>query len=185
MDALGFYGWTLASGAARPPHGLPLELCDVVLALTAYALASERAWALEGAWFLGLAGSGMALVTPDLGAGSPPWVVAQFFVAHGLVVASVLFVALAGLFRPRRGAWWRAFLALNAYAALLAAFDALTGTNYMYLCRKPAAGTLLDWLGPWPLYVLAAEPVALGLLLALDLPFRLGARRRELGAAAR
>jgi hypothetical integral membrane protein (TIGR02206 family) len=180
VDALGWYGFALGSGAARPPHGLPLELCDVVLGVTAYALAAGTPWALETAYFLGLAGSGMALLTPDLGAGSPPWAIAQFFVMHGLVVGSVLFLVLAGLLRPRPGAWWRVFVGVNAYAALVALFDAIFGTNYMYLRAKPQAGTLLDLLGPWPVYVLAAEPVALLLLLALDLPFRRRGGRREL-----
>lgn len=127
----------------------------------------------------------MALLTPDVGGGSPPRAVAQFFVMHGLLVGSVLFLVLAGRLRPRPGAWWRVFLGLNAYAALVALFDARFGTNYLYLREKPQAGTLLDLLGPWPLYVLAAEPVALLLLLALGLPFRRRGRRWETGEAGR
>jgi uncharacterized membrane protein YwaF len=64
---------------------------------------------------------------------------------------------------------------VNAYAAAVLAFDLAFGTNYMYLREKPAAGTLLDLLGPWPWYVLAGDGVALALLWLLHLPFRGGA----------
>ena len=169
LDAVSWGAYGFARGWVRPPQGLPLELCDVSLAITAFALFSARPWALELAYFLGLAGSGMALLTPDVGPGLG---FAQFFASHGLVVSSVLFLAFAGELRPRPGAWWRAFLFVNVYAALVALFDARFGTNYMYLREKPQAASLLDLLGPWPFYVLAAEPVALALFIALDLPFR-------------
>jgi hypothetical integral membrane protein (TIGR02206 family) len=167
--------WTAhawARGWIRPPEGLPLDLCDVLVWLTVFALLSPRAWALELVWFLGLAGSGMALLTPDLGPDPSAALVAAFFLAHGGVVAAALHLAWSGALRPRPGAWWRAFLWVNAYALLVAVFDAAFGTNYMYLREKPPSGTLLDLLGPWPWYVLAAEPVALLLLFLLDLPFR-------------
>ena len=169
------------SGALHPPHGLPLDLCDVVPWVTVWALVSAHPWPLEIAWFLGVAGSGMALLTPDVGAEPVSWGSAKFFAAHGVVVGAALFLALTGALRPRPGAWWRAFLWVNAFAALVAIFDARFGTNYMYLREKPASGTLLDLLGPWPFYVLAAEPVALLLLFLLDLPFH-GWRRGPAGA---
>ena len=169
---LGWYVHALGNGQVRPPHGLPLDLCDVVLWLTVLALVAPRPWALEIVYFLGLAGSGMALLTPDVGAELASWEAAKFFVAHGGVVAAILYLVWTGALRPRPGAWWRVFLYLNAYAAFVAIFDARFGTNYMYLREKPESGTLLDLLGPWPWYVLAAEPLALLLLGALQLPFR-------------
>jgi len=169
LDTVSWSAYALARGWVRPPQGLPFELCDVVLAITTYALVSARPWALEMAYFLGLVGSGMALLTPDVGPGLGS---AQFFVSHGLVVTAVLFLVLAGELRPRPGSWWRAFVFVNAYAALVAVFDAFFDTNYMYLREKPLASTLLDPLGPWPVYILAAEPLAVVLLVALDLPFR-------------
>lgn len=174
----GLAGYALAAsrGEVRPPHGLPLDLCDVVLWVAVVALAAPRPWALEASYYLGLGGSGMALLTPDVGADAPALAVAQFFLAHGLVVASALFLVLAGALRPRPRSWWWVFLATNAYAAAVLLFDLRFGTNYMYLREKPSSGTLLDLLGPWPWYVLAGDAVALALLWLLHLPF--GARGR-------
>jgi uncharacterized membrane protein YwaF len=42
----------------------------------------------------------------------------------------------------------------------------------MYLLRKPAVATPLDWMGPWPFYIGVAAAVALVLFHVLDLPFR-------------
>ena len=174
LDAAAWFGFTVSRGWFRPPHGLPLDLCNVVLWIVVIALAVPRAWALEVTYYLGVGGSGMALLTPDVG-GDVPWYAAvQFFVAHGAVVGSVLFLVWAGALRPRPGSWWRVFVALLVYAAAVALFDLRTGTNYMYLREKPASGSLLDLLGPWPWYVLAAAGVALLLLWLLYLPFRRG-----------
>jgi hypothetical integral membrane protein (TIGR02206 family) len=167
-----WYGHVVRAGGFDPPHGLPLDLCDVVLWVTVVALAAPRRWALEAAYYLGLGGSGMALLTPDVAADLPAYAAVQFYVGHGLVVAAVLFLVWAGALRPRPGSWWRVFLAVNAYALAVGAFDLAFGTNYMYLREKPAAGSLLDLLGPWPWYVLAGDAVALALMWLLHLPFR-------------
>lgn len=178
VNELVWYRYALAQGWVDLPHGLPLDLCDVTLWLTVYALATRAPWALEAVYYLGLAGSGMALLTPDLaGVPFPSYPAVKFFVAHGGVVASALFLVLSGMVRPRPGAWWRTFLGVNVFAAAVALVNARFGTNYMYLCEKPRSGSLLDLLGPWPWYVLAGELVALGLLFLLSLPFRGGEGR--------
>jgi len=171
-NELAWYAFMAAQGWLAPPHGLPLELCEVVLWLTVYALATSRAWALDAIYYLGLVGSGMALLTPDVGAPFPSYPAVKFFVAHGAVVAAVLFLVWSGALRPRPGSWWRALLGVNAYAAAVAAFNARYGTNYMFLCRRPDSPTLLDLLGPWPWYLVGAEVVALLLFSALYLPVR-------------
>jgi hypothetical integral membrane protein (TIGR02206 family) len=95
-----------------------------------------------------------------------------FFAAHGGAVAAVLMLTWGGLLKPRRGSLWRAVVGLNAYAASVGVFNAIFGTNYMYLCRKPASATLLDALGPWPWYILAGEAVALALFALMYFPYR-------------
>ncbi|HET8540403.1 MAG TPA: TIGR02206 family membrane protein [Anaeromyxobacter sp.] len=173
-NELAWYVHALREGWVRPPHGLPLDLCDVLLWLTVWALAAPRPWTLDVVYYLGLAGSGMALLTPDPGAALGTYEGAKFFLAHGGVVGAILFLVLAGRLRPRPGSWWRVFLWVNAYASVIALVDWRFGANYMYLREKPASASLLDVLGPWPWYVLAAEPVALLLLWLLQLPFHRG-----------
>jgi hypothetical integral membrane protein (TIGR02206 family) len=171
-NELVWYGYMVAQGWVAPPHGLPLELCEVVLWLTVYALVTTRAWALDAIYYLGLAGSGMAALTPDVGAPFPSYPGVKFFLAHGSVVAAILFLVWTGALRPRLHSWWRVLLGVNAYAAFVGLFDARFGTNYMYLCEKPQSRTLLDFFGPWPWYLLGAEGVALVLFGALYLPMR-------------
>jgi uncharacterized membrane protein YwaF len=54
-----------------------------------------------------------------------------------------------------------------AFACLAAAGTVVTGGNYMFLRHKPAHGSLLDLMGPWPVYILAGALLALIMFLAL------------------
>ena len=76
------------------------------------------------------------------------------------------------LVRLRPGCLLRVLIMLNGYAALVGTFNAVFHTNYMYLCHKPQVATLLDFFGPWPIYILAGEAITMVLFTLLYLPFR-------------
>jgi hypothetical integral membrane protein (TIGR02206 family) len=176
-------GATAATMAAWARHGrlqwldfLPLHLCDLLIFVAVFALITRQPLAVELLYFWAGAGTVLAMLGPDVGAGFPDPGFLSFFALHGLVVASAA-VLVFGLRRPpRAGAVRRVFLLTNAYAALVAVVDRALGANYLFLCEKPAAATLLDWLGPWPVYLLAADALALAMFVLLDLPFREGRR---------
>lgn len=171
-DTLWWDGFLVRRNQLTFPAHLPIELCDLTLYLTLIALFTLSPAVFDFVYYLALAGTSMALLTPDLWEHFPSLSTVQFFVAHGLVVASVLYLVWSRLARPRRGSVLRAMLALNAWAAIDGIFDWIFNTNYMYLRVKPANTSLLDVLGPWPWYIVAAEGLALGLFLLLYLPFR-------------
>src|SRR5205807_1432261 len=91
---------------------------------------------------------------------------------HGGIVLAVSILVFGRLCPLRAGAVWRAFGMLLGFAAAIGAVNALAGTNFMYLCRKPKGASLLDSLGPWPNYLIAGSAVALALFWILWLPVR-------------
>ena len=167
-----WYVYQIQHGYLRFPGQLPLQLCDLGVWLAALAALWRSAWAFDLVWYWGLAGAGMAMLTPDLWTPFPSYLAIAFFLSHGGVVATILFLAWSGLARPRPGSVLRAFIAVNAIAAAIGVFDAVFGTNYFYLRQKPSNASLLDLMGPWPIYILVAEPLVLLLFWILWLPFR-------------
>jgi hypothetical integral membrane protein (TIGR02206 family) len=158
-------GWTVW-------HVLPFHLCDFLILVAAVALLTGRPLACELLYFWGCSGTALAMVTPDVLVAWPDLEFISYFTLHGAVVVSAL-VMTAGAGRvPRRGAPWRAWAALNLYAAVVGAIDLASGENFLFLCARPPSATPLDWMGPWPIYILVADAIALGLFLVLDLPWR-------------
>lgn len=172
LDSLVYYGYLAYRGQLTFPDHLPLELCDASLFLTIFALFTLNRAVYDLAYYWALAGATMALLTPNLWEPFPSFGTIQFFVDHGLIVASVLFLAWSRLMRPRAWSVMRAMLVLNILAVFIGAFDYFYKTDYMYLRAKPRNASLLDLLGPWPWYIAATEFVALLLFVLLYLPFR-------------
>ena len=151
---------------------VPLNLCDFEIVLAVYALVTRRQTAYELFYFWALAGTLIAMITPEITRGFPSRQFISFFAFHGAVVATALFMTWGMKMRPRAGAHWRVFLWTNVYAAVAAVVDVIFRKNFLYLCEKPRGFSVLDWFGPWPLYILAAEVLALVLFYLLSLPFR-------------
>jgi hypothetical integral membrane protein (TIGR02206 family) len=148
-------------------RNLPLQLCDVTLWASAIACLVPRPLLVEFAYFTGLAGAGMAVLTPDLWTPWPSYPALYFFAAHGGILVAVAILVFGRNLRLPARAVWRSFALLVAYAAAAGTVNAVTGANYMYLCRKPANASILDAFGPWPIYLIPAAAAALALFWGL------------------
>jgi hypothetical integral membrane protein (TIGR02206 family) len=67
----------------------------------------------------------------------------------------------------------RAVGAVNLYLIGVAVVNAVLGSNYLYVARKPDSPTLLDLLGPWPWYILSMEAIGVTVFCLLYFPFAL------------
>jgi hypothetical integral membrane protein (TIGR02206 family) len=171
LNELGW--WTLRySHEGVHLRNLPLQLCDVTLWMTALACLTLAPALVEFAYFAGLAGASMALLTPDLWEPWPSYPAIYFFVAHGGIVVGIAVLVMGRIAPLRSGAVWRAYGMLLGYAAAVGLLNAIAGANFMYLCRKPANPSALDLLGPWPVYLAVAALVGLLLFWLLWLPVR-------------
>lgn len=149
---------------------LPLQICDLSWMVAVYALATRRRWSVALLYFWGLTLTVQAVVTPSLGQTFPDPRWFMFWGMHLLTVwAAVYLVAFAG------GPDWRGFrltVAVTAvWAALVMAFNGIADTNYGYLNGKPESASLLDFLGPWPLYVVLEVLILVGVWAAMTVPW--------------
>jgi hypothetical integral membrane protein (TIGR02206 family) len=165
-----------------PSFDLPLHLTDVVTLVAAAALWTWRPLLFELAFFWGLAASLQAVLTPSLESdeGFPSFFYWHYFITHAGVVLAALFLAFGLGLTARPGAVGRMFGATVAWALVAALGNLITGGNYMFLREPPDTASLLDYMGPWPWYILSGAALALAVFALLDLPFR---RRRAIASS--
>ena len=174
INELVWWAFRYSHEGFRFPLNLPLQLCDATVWATVLACTTLIAGFVEFAYFAGIAGAGMALLTPDLWSPWPSYAAIYFFLAHGGIVTGAAVLVYGRIAPLRTGAVWRAFGWLAAYATAVGTFNAIFHTNYMYLREKPGNASLLDALGPWPIYIIAGAAVGLALFWLLWLPARFG-----------
>ena len=154
---------------------IPLHLCDIASFLAAFALLTRHRTLAALTYFWGLAGTIQGVLTPALDIGFPHPVAWSFFIHHFAVIAAAIYLPVVDGWRAEAPLWkspLKAFAWLNGYVAVALTANALLGTNFGFLARKPLNPSLLDHLGPHPGYILALEGIALLLFLLLVLPVR-------------
>ena len=147
---------------------LPFQLSDAVTLVAVLALWRPRPLLVELVFYWAFAATLQALITPDLRQAYPDVLYFTYFATHGGALAAACLLVIGEGRRPRAGSARRAFAVTAGFAAAAAVATVATGGNYLFLRRKPAGGSLLDVMGPWPLYIGAAALLGLALFLALE-----------------
>lgn len=147
---------------------LPLQLTDAVTLVSVAALwRPESALLVELVYFWAFSASLQAVLTPDLGQSLPDLLFFTYFATHSGALAAACLLVFGSRRSPRANAPWRVYAITVAFACLAAVGTMLTGGNYMFLRHKPARSSLLDFMGPWPVYILVGALLGLVMFLAL------------------
>ena len=163
----------------RLAEQLPFHLCSLALLLVAYMLIRRNYLAFEIAYFWALGGTLQAILTPDLRDGFPSLAFVTFFTGHGLVILGVTYALIVFRFRPTLASAGKTALATLAYLPIAAVINMLLDTNFLYLSHKPAQASVLDFLGPWPWYIVSLIALGAVICAVLYLPFALLDYRRR------
>lgn len=164
--------WESSGGTITLDAVIPFHLCDIAAFLCGFALITRRYLLCELSYFWGLAGTLQGLLTPNLPYDFPHPVFLAFFMQHGVVVITALLLPLGLRWRPRQGAWIRAFGWLLLYAAAATVVNLTLDTNFGFLMRKPTEASLLDIMPAWPGYIALLICIGGLMFYLLGLPFK-------------
>jgi hypothetical integral membrane protein (TIGR02206 family) len=164
--------WMLATGQWTIQGMLPLWLCSVTSWTMPLLLIWRSQRYYEWAYFMGLIGASMALLTPDLmNYGFPHFRFIEFFTLHGAIIVAVIYMTTVEGFRPTWKSLGRVFVLFNLLWLFDAWVNSRIGSNYLYTQGKLPTPSLLDLLGPHPWYLLSMEGLGILVSLLLYLPF--------------
>jgi hypothetical integral membrane protein (TIGR02206 family) len=150
---------------------LPLHLCDLSIFFALLALWTGSQRLSELVYFWACSGTLLAVVLPAVTYDFPDSHFITYFVLHGMVITAAMHLTFALDLKPQKHAPLRILGITALYAGLVGLIDLALGENFLFLCRKPEQATLLDYLGPWPVYIFVAGLVGLAMWSLLALPF--------------
>ena len=158
--------WAVLPANWNISSALPLHYSDVLRFVTAIALIRQSRWAVAISYYWGLTLNPQAIITPH-----PSMLVAPsvdfflYWMLH-ITVFVVPIVLVWGIgFRPQWRDFWRTYAVAIAWAMVIMPINAILGTNYGFVNHPPDGASLIDLLGPWPIYVVWMAVIA-GILWA-------------------
>jgi hypothetical integral membrane protein (TIGR02206 family) len=171
MSEAAFQLWYVLTNNWSAAEVLPLQLCSVSLLAAILMLLARSYRIYEITYFWGVGGAGQAMLTPELFYPFPHFRFFHFFVAHMAIILACLHMTWVEQYKPSVRSLWKAFGMLNVLLVIALIVNHITGGNYLFVSYKPSNPSLLDYLGPFPWYIVSLEAVALLLFYVLYLPF--------------
>jgi hypothetical integral membrane protein (TIGR02206 family) len=145
--------YQLTPGDFDLASSLPLQLCDLAWVAAVWALWTRRRLAVALTYYWGLTLTVQGIATPSLEQGLPDPRFFAFWGMHLLVVWSALYLTLGIGLGPRWRDYRGTVTVTAVWAVVVYVLDVVLGVNYGYLVHKPGSASLLDPLGPWPVYL--------------------------------
>ncbi|TFV58381.1 TIGR02206 family membrane protein [Mycobacterium sp. PS03-16] len=153
-------------------RSVPLRLTDLATVAAACALWSQRPWASALTYYWGLVLSAQALISPVLmGPDFPHYTFLAFWAIHLLVVWAAIYLTWGRGMRPGWGSLRLVVIVTAIWAVVTFLFNRIAGTNYGFLNGKPVTASLLDVLGPWPVYIFTATALIVLVWVLMTLPW--------------
>ncbi|MFV9636128.1 TIGR02206 family membrane protein [Mycobacterium neumannii] len=151
---------------------VPLQLTDLATVVAAYALWSQRQWAYAFTYYWGLVLSVQALISPVLrGPDFPHYRFLAFYAIHLLVVWAAIYLTWGRGMRPDWRDYRLAVAVTSGWAVVTVVFNRIADTNYGFTNYKPETASVLDVLGPWPVYIVSTAALVFAVWALMTWPW--------------
>jgi hypothetical integral membrane protein (TIGR02206 family) len=149
----------------------PMHLCDWASIAAAITMAYPNQWTYELCYFWAMGGTLQAVISPDLAYGFPDPRFITFFISHGGVITAALYATLCMGMRPVPMSIVRVLGWSAVYLVVAMAVNFLFDANFGYLRGQPSRPSPMDYLAPWPQYIVQLAALAIASTFLYYAPF--------------
>jgi hypothetical integral membrane protein (TIGR02206 family) len=151
---------------------LPFHMCDLSEIFLAWFLLGGPKILYKCAFFWGIGGATMAIITPDISHHDLDY--AFFMIGHGMIVIGIMYATVALNNRP----YAKDILIVSLITACVLlpityTINLLLGepANFWYLMAKPAGASLMDAFPEPPYHLLVLTPLAIATFVIIYVPY--------------
>ena len=151
---------------------LPFHMCDLSEIFLIFFLLGGPSILYKCAFFWGLAGATMAIITPDIEFLDLDY--AFFMIGHGMIIIGIMYATVALDNRP----YAKDIVTVSLITALILLpitylINYILGepANYWYLMQKPAGASLMDSFPEPPYHLLVTTPLAILMFCLIYIPY--------------
>ncbi len=151
---------------------IPLHMCDLSEIFLIWFLLGGPRILYICAFFWGLGGATMAILTPDISHHDLDYIF--FMVGHGMIIVGIMYATVTLGNRPyTKDIATVALITALVLLPIVYVINLLLGepANFWYLMSKPAGASLMDVFPEPPYHLLVTTPIAIALFYLIYLPY--------------
>ncbi|MAR95160.1 MAG: TIGR02206 family membrane protein [Gammaproteobacteria bacterium] len=153
--------------------GLPLHLCDFSSASIILYFITKRRELFVFAYFAGIAGAGMAILTPDVLYSFPHIDYLRHMIGHSMILLGVSYAMIVENERPQLKDVHRVLIFISILLVLMYLINYLLGppANYWYVFDKPPGFNVTEWMREAPFHMIDIYVLAVIVCYLIYLPY--------------
>lgn len=152
---------------------LPFHMCDLSEIFLIWFLLGGPKILYKCAFFWGLGGASMAILTPDISFHDLDYIF--FMVGHGMIIVGIMYATVSLGQRPyAKDILLVSFITAFVLLPIVYLINIVLGepANFWYLMEKPSAGvSLMDFFPDPPMHLIITTPIAIALFYLIYLPY--------------
>ncbi len=152
---------------------LPFHVCRTLAFFCPIVIYYRQRFFLGIFYFWIMVGTLNANLSPDIKYDFPHWNYFTYWMLHGLLVVIPLYYVIVLDIKIKWKDLFHAVWTANVFLLFSLCANMILGSNYMYTMRKPDVGSLLDYMGEWPIYLLTTQLLAVVLFVIVFVPILL------------